>query len=142
MAFFGYNDTGVNDNGKKGAISAVKAALELRDFFDEMKLDWINLWISKTGQQEISTDLRCGMNTGNVLVGLILTDVRDQFTTIGGNVNLASRLEAVASKDQIIVSAFTKIRVEHEFNLKTIPIERPIKGFENISECFEIIDKK
>ena len=41
------------------------------------------------------------MNTGNVLVGLILTDVRDQFTTIGGNVNLASRLEAVASKTRI-----------------------------------------
>jgi hypothetical protein len=64
MAFFGYKDTDINDNGKKGAISAVKAAIELRDFFDDMKLDWINLWITKTGQQEISTDLRCGMNTG------------------------------------------------------------------------------
>ena len=41
MAFFGYNDTGVNDNGKKGAISAVKAALELRDFF--MKRSQIGL---------------------------------------------------------------------------------------------------
>jgi adenylate cyclase len=142
MAFFGYKDTDVNDNGKKGAISAVKAAIELRDFFDEMKLEWINLWITKTGQQEISTDLRCGMNTGDVLVGLILTEVRDQFTTVGGNVNLASRLESVANKDQIIVSPFTKIRIEDEFSLKTIPIERPIKGFENISECYEIIDKK
>ena len=142
MAFFGYKDTDSSDNGKNGAISAVKAALELRDFFDEMKLDWINLWITKTGQQEISTDLRCGMNTGNVLVGLILTEVRDQFTTVGGNVNLASRLEAVAKKDQIIVSPSTKIRVEDEFNLKTIPIERPIKGFENILECYEIVDRK
>jgi class 3 adenylate cyclase len=142
MAFFGYKDTDINDNGKKGAISAVKAAIELRDFFDQMKLDWINLWVSKTGQQEISTDLRCGMNTGNVLVGLILTEVRDQFTTVGGNVNLASRLESVASKDQIIVSPSTKIRIEDEFNLKTIPIERPIKGFESISGCYEVIDKK
>lgn len=142
MAFFGYKDTDVNDNGKNGAISAVKAALELRDFFDEMKLEWINIWITKTGQQEISTDLRCGMNTGNVLVGLILTEVRDQFTTVGGNVNLASRLEAVANKDQIIVSPSTKTRVEDKFNLKTIPIERPIKGFEKISECYEIVDKK
>jgi hypothetical protein len=30
----------------------------LKDFFDDMKLEWINLWITKTGQQEISTDLR------------------------------------------------------------------------------------
>lgn len=142
MAFFGYKDTDANDNGRKGAISAVKAAIELRNFFDEMKLEWINLWITKTDQQVISTDLRCGMNTGNVLVGLILTDVRDQFTTIGSNVNLASRLESVANKDQIIVSPSTKIRIEDEFSLRTIPIEKPIKGFENISECYEIIDKK
>jgi class 3 adenylate cyclase/plastocyanin len=144
MAFFGYKDTDINDNdnGKKGAISAVKAAIELRDFFDDMKLEWINLWITKTGQQEISTDLRCGMNTGDVLVGLILTEVRDQFTTVGGNVNLASRLESVANKDQIIVSPSTKMRIENAFNIKTVPIKRPIKGFENISECYEIIDKK
>lgn len=142
MAFFGYKDTDANDNGRKGAICAVKAAIELRNFFDEMKLEWINLWITKTDQQVISTDLRCGMNTGNVLVGLILTDVRDQFTTIGSNVNLASRLESVANKDQIIVSPSTKIRIKDQFSLRTIPIERPIKGFENISECYEIIDKK
>ncbi len=142
MAFFGYKDTDANDNGRKGAISAVKAAIELRNFFDEMKLEWINLWITKTDQQVISTDVRCGMNTGNVLVGLILTDVRDQFTTIGSNVNLASRLESVANKDQIIVSPSTKIRIKDQFSLRTIPIERPIKGFENISECYEIIDKK
>jgi class 3 adenylate cyclase/plastocyanin len=142
MAFFGYKDTDNNDNGKNGAISAVNAAIELRDFFDDMKLEWINLWITKTGHQEISTDLRCGMNTGNVLVGLILTEVRDQFTTVGGNVNLASRLESVANKDQIIVSPFTKTRIEDQFNFKTIPIERPIKGFENISECYEVTGKK
>ena len=141
MAFFGYKDSDVNDNGKNGAINAVNAALELRNFFDEMKLEWINLWITKTGQQEISTELRCGMNTGYVLVGLLLTEVRDQFTTVGSNVNLASRLESVANKDQIIVSPSTKIRLEDQFNLKTISIERPIKGFENISECYEIIDK-
>jgi class 3 adenylate cyclase len=142
MAFFGYKDTDVNDNGKNGAIRAVEAAIELRDFFDDMKLEWINLWITKTGHQEISTDLRCGMNTGDVLVGLILTEVRDQFTTVGGNVNLASRMESVANKDQIIVSPYTKIRIEDQFNLKTIPLEKPIKGFENISECYEVIDRK
>ena len=32
MAFFGYKDTDANDNGRKGAISAVKAAIELRNF--------------------------------------------------------------------------------------------------------------
>jgi adenylate cyclase len=82
------------------------------------------------------------MNTGNVLVGLILTEKRDQFTAIGTNVNLASRLEGIATEDQIIVSPSTKIRIEDEFNLKTVPIEKKIKGFENIIECYEIACKK
>jgi class 3 adenylate cyclase len=143
MAFFGFKDTHVNDNGKKGAICAVNAAIELRDFFDEIKVDWIDLWKTKAGQKgEISVHLRCGMNTGNVLVGLILTEKRDQFTTIGTNVNLASRMEAVGTEDQIIVSPSTKMQIGGEFNLKPVPIEKPIKGFENISECYEIVDKK
>ena len=143
MAFFGFKETHVNDNGKKGATCAVNASLELRDFFDEIKVDWIDLWRAKTGQQDkISIHLRCGMNTGNVLVGLILTEKRDQFTTIGTNVNLASRIEGVATEDQIIVSTSTGILIEDEFNLKVIPIEKAIKGFENISKCYEVAGRK
>jgi adenylate cyclase len=144
MAFFGFKDTYVNDNGRKGAICAVNAALELRDFFDEIKVDWIDLWKTKAGQKEedISIHLRCGMNTGNVLVGLILTEKRDQFTTIGTNVNLASRMESVATEDQIIVSPSTKMQIENEFNLKTVPVKKPIKGFESISECYEVASRK
>lgn len=143
MAFFGFKDTYVNDNGKKGAVCAVNAAIELRDFFDEIKLDWVDLWKAKAGQkEEISIHLRCGMNTGNVLVGLILTEKRDQFTAVGTNVNLASRLEGIAAEDQIIVSPFTKMQIEDEFNLKTVPIKKPIKGFEAISECYEVAGKK
>ena len=82
------------------------------------------------------------MNTGNVLVGLILTEKRDQFTAIGTSVNLASRLEGIASEDQIIVSPFTKMQIENEFNLKTVPVKKPIKGFESISECYEVASKK
>ena len=82
------------------------------------------------------------MNTGNVLVGLILTEKRDQFTTIGINVNLASRLEGLATEDQIVVSPSTKMQIEDEFKLKTVPVEKAIKGFENISECYEIAGKK
>jgi class 3 adenylate cyclase/plastocyanin len=143
MAFFGFKDTHVNDNGKKGAICAVNAALELRDFFEEIKVDWIDLWKARSSQkEEISIHLRCGMNTGNVLVGLILTEKRDQFTTIGTNVNLASRMEGVATEDQIIVSPSTKMQIEDIFNFRSIPIKRTIKGFENMAECYEVVSKK
>jgi class 3 adenylate cyclase/plastocyanin len=143
MAFFGFKEPHVNDNGKKGAICAVNAALELRDFFEEIKVDWIDLWKERSSQEgEISIHLRCGMNTGNVLVGLILTEKRDQFTTIGTNVNLASRMEGVATEDQIIVSPSTKMQIDDIFNFRSIPIRQTIKGFENIAECYEVVSKR
>ncbi len=143
MAFFGFKETHVNDNGKKGAVSAVNAALELRDFFEEIKVDWIDLWKVRTSQkEEMSIHLRCGMNTGNVLVGLILTEKRDQFTTIGTNVNLASRMEGVAIKDQIIVSPYTKMQIEDTFSIRSITIKKAIKGFETITECYEVVATK
>jgi adenylate cyclase len=143
MAFFGFKQTHVNDNGKKGAISAVNAALELRDFFEEIKVDWIDLWKVRSSQkEELSIHLRCGMNTGNVLVGLILTEKRDQFTTIGSNVNLASRMEGVATKGQIIVSPHTKAQIEDTFSVRPTPVKKAIKGFQNIKECYEIIAAK
>jgi class 3 adenylate cyclase len=142
MALFGFRDGNADDNGKEGATCAVNAAIELRNFFEEIKVDWIDLWRVKSGQQNnISIHLRCGMNTGNVLVGLILTEKRDQFTAIGTNVNLASRLEGVATEDQIIVSQFTKMLIQDKFNLNTVPLQRPIKGFENLSQCYEVIAK-
>jgi adenylate cyclase len=143
MAFFSFKEPHVNDNGKKGAICAVNAALELRDFFEEIKVDWIDLWKERSSQEgEISIHLRCGMNTGNVLVGLILTEKRDQFTTIGTNVNLASRMEGVAREGQIIASPSTKMQIEDIFNFRSIPIKQTIKGFENIEECYEVVSKR
>jgi class 3 adenylate cyclase len=143
MAFFGFKDTDVNDSGKKGAICAIDAALELRDFFEEIKVDWIELWKSRSRQKEkISIHLRSGMNTGNVLVGLILTEKRDQFTTMGTNVNLASRMESVVVEDQIIVSPSTKLQIQDMFNFKPVPIKESIKEFETLSECFEVVSRK
>jgi hypothetical protein len=34
------------------------------------------------------------------------------------------------------------MQIEDEFNLKTFPVEKAIKGFEHISECYKIAAKK
>ena len=71
-------------------------------------------------------DLKCGINTGPVLVGLILTGERDQFTTIG----------------QIIVSPDTKTRIQDLFDMVAISIDKQIKGFEYLTEYYEVKGKK
>ena len=51
-------------------------------------------------------------------------------------------MESVAIEDQIIVSPSTKLQIQDEFNFKLVPIKESIKGFETLSECFEVISKK
>jgi class 3 adenylate cyclase len=144
MAFFGFKDKGLNSGGEDGAINAINAALKLRESFNTIKEEWIRIWKLKLQGQDIVIDLKCGANTGMVFVGLLSTEERDQFTAIGTEVNLASRLEDEAERDQIIVSRNTKEKIESDFVVKTIQLDKSkkIKGFENITEYYQITDKK
>ena len=97
--------------------------------------------INKLAQNKASLfdfDLKCGINTGPARVCLIY----NQLTAVGNNVNIASRLQEFAKKDQIVISCSTegKIRDKH-FMLRKIDIDskNPIKSFEDILCCYEII---
>jgi class 3 adenylate cyclase len=83
-------------------------------------------------------DLKCGINTGAARVCLIY----NQFTAVGTNVNIASKLQEFAKIDQIVISCSTerKIREKHFMLCKiNINSSNPIKSFEDIDCCYEII---
>ena len=83
-------------------------------------------------------DLKCGINTGYARVCLLY----NQFTAVGTNVNFASRLQEFAKLDQIVISSSTerKIRNENVILRKIIIGEsNPIKSFEDIECCYEIL---
>jgi adenylate cyclase len=50
---------------------------------------------------------RVGVNSGEVMVGLVGAEGRRSFTVIGDTVNLASRLESQAKAGQVVVGAET-----------------------------------
>lgn len=73
-------------------------------------------------------------------MGEIVAQGMKQFTVFGSSVNLASRLEAEADKNQIIVSHYTQNLLGNLFESRKIELdEKRIKAFEHISEYYEVI---
>lgn len=82
---------------------ACLTAVEMMD-----RLKEVNAGFREKGLPEI--DIGIGINTGDVIVGNMGTDVRFDYTAIGDAVNLASRLEGMTKiyRAHIIVSEFTE----------------------------------
>ena len=109
MALFGVLNH-KDDEGKTDAIAAVRAALDMRSRFDPLVDRWMQQWTLYT-PQKIEIGFGCGIHTGEVLVGNVGTDFRDQFTALGPNVNFAQRVESRAGSGQILISQSTEARV-------------------------------
>jgi hypothetical protein len=73
--------------------------------------------------------------TGEVLVGNVGTEFRDQFTALGPHVNFAARLEGRAKSSQILVSQSTGARVE---SIIPIALAGEISDIKNIPGEFKL----
>lgn len=104
------------DGGHEDAIKAVAAALDLKVRFDPLLRKWLKQWTLYT-PQDIDIGLGCGIHTGEVLVGNVGTDLRDQYTALGPDVNFAQRIEARSERGQILISASTHARVSDQFEV-------------------------
>ncbi|MBT3813368.1 MAG: adenylate/guanylate cyclase domain-containing protein [Gammaproteobacteria bacterium] len=83
---------------KQDALACVMMAIEMRERLKYLREKWINQGISEP------LHIRIGINTGYCTVGNFGSENRMDYTIIGGQVNLANRLEAQADTDQILVS--------------------------------------
>ncbi|MBN1591918.1 MAG: response regulator [Candidatus Coatesbacteria bacterium] len=135
MALFGVLNH-KDDGGKLDAIAAAKTAQTMRGRFAELLPKWIDRW-SLYVPEKIEIGLKCGIHTGEVLVGNVGTDFRDQFTALGPPVNFASRLTDRAKPGQILVSQSTEKRIAK--NIKSAPAGE-ISDVKNIPGTFLLFE--
>ncbi len=129
MIFFGDPETkGEQDD----ALTCILMALEMRARMKHLRRKWDNQGILK------SLRIRMGINTGFCTVGNFGSEDRLDYTIIGGQVNLANRLESSAKADQILISHETyalvkdKIFCEKKNELKMKGIAYPVQTYQVI----------
>jgi adenylate cyclase len=87
------------------AEKAVLMAIEMQKKVCELKDQWLEYG------HEFGVGI--GINTGYMTVGNIGSDTHKDYTVIGNQVNVASRLESLARPAQILISQRTYSKVKH-----------------------------
>ena len=96
MAVFGAPTSHEDDTDR-----ALRAALAMREAIAELSIDLQR-------QHGITLTIRIGVNSGEVVAGVIAGDVQAAYTVVGDTVNVAQRLQVAARPGDILVGASAK----------------------------------
>ncbi|MEJ2726866.1 MAG: adenylate/guanylate cyclase domain-containing protein, partial [Deltaproteobacteria bacterium] len=99
LIFFG-DPIPLHDHAKR----AVMMAVDMQSKVSGLKKEWL--------QYGHELGLGIGINTGYMTVGSIGSDTHKDYTVLGNQVNVASRLESLAQPGQILISQRTYSRVK------------------------------
>ena len=130
LAFFGDPETrGV----RQDAIACVEMAIAMQRRMRELQSEWRDAGLENPFQ------MRVGINTGYCTVGNFGSADRMDYTIIGGEVNLASRLQSHAGPGGILLSHETYSLVKDAVRAEEqAPIE--VKGFTKPVRNYNVID--
>ena len=124
MVFFGDPET---KGEREDARACVEMALKMQERMGELREKWLNEGFADP------FEVRIGINTGYCNVGNFGSDQRLTYTIIGGEVNVAARLESAADANGILMSYETyahvqdMVEVEQKEAIKMKGINREIK---------------
>src|SRR5215475_7107216 len=92
-------------------------------------------------RHNIPLQIRVGINTGEVVVGAIGTNLFMEYTPVGHAVGLAARMEALATPGSTLVTAST-YRLTQEYFRFTPRGSIQIKGMTEPLDVYELLDVK
>jgi PAS domain S-box-containing protein len=130
VVFFGDPDS---QGVKEDALACVKMAIAMCERMRDLGVIWRD--------SGLETPLKCriGINTGFCTVGNFGSEDRLDYTIIGGGVNLASRLESMATPGDILISYETYALVEDEIDCKEHG-ELTVKGIAYPVVTYQVLD--
>jgi PAS domain S-box-containing protein len=136
LAFFGDPETrGV----KEDAIACVNMAIAMQKRMRELQVEWREGGLQKPFQ------LRIGVNTGYCTVGNFGSEDRMDYTIIGSEVNLASRLQSHAELGGILLSHETyslikdHVLAEERTPIQAKGIAKPVRNYTVIAPIKDLV---
>ncbi|WP_287028582.1 adenylate/guanylate cyclase domain-containing protein [Pseudomonas sp. UBA6310] len=130
MVFFGDPAT---QGAKKDALAAVSMAIAMRKHMKVLRQQWRAQGITKP------LEIRMGLNTGYCTVGNFGADTRMDYTIIGREVNLASRLESASEAGEILISHETYSLVKDVIMCRDKG-QITVKGFSRPVQIYQVVD--
>ena len=113
------------------AQRACLAVLELQSAVSEMAAELAR-------SDGVDFGVRCGVNSGEVVVGAIGDDVHMDFVPIGHTTALGKRIESQAPVGSTAISATTAALIEGEFELRDLG-EFEVKGLDEPQRVLELV---
>lgn len=119
----------VSDHADQALSAAIDQLRELKVVNRRLKVEF-----------DLEIDIGIGINSGIVTVGEMGTTNRSDFTVIGDNVNLASRLEGLnkAYHAHLIISENTKKRLKKSYPIRELDLIR-VKGKKRPTKIYEVV---
>ena len=130
LIFFGDPES---KGDREDANACVLMALEMQERMKYLRKLWEDQGISKP------LNIRIGINTGYCNVGNFGSEDRLDYTIIGGEVNLASRLESKADSGQILLSHETYALIKKQIVCEKKE-EINVKGIAHKLQTYQIIE--
>jgi len=127
FVFFGAPDS---TDDRDHALRCVRMAVEMQQKMQALQKKWFSEGI------EYPLQIRCGINTGMVTVGSFGSGQRSEYSAMGMQVNLASRLETACKPGGILISHSTWALINDQVDCRskeTIAAKgfsRPVRAYE------------